>query len=78
MPGENFPVITTTQKDSRMSFTEQSGTPSQNQNPIQPDPSAEIFPCVESLQQPSALTENVVGGDHSEEASDSDPDSVSK
>ena len=47
MLGENCPAITPTQKDSSMSFTEQSGTLSQNQNPIQPDPSAEILPCVE-------------------------------
>ena len=43
---------------------------------MQPDPSAEILPCVESLQQPS-LTGDVVGGDHSEEVSDLDSDSGS-
>ena len=31
MLGENCPALTRTQKDSNMSFTEQSGTPSQNQ-----------------------------------------------
>ena len=65
MLGENCPIITPTQKDSSMHCTEHSDTLSQNQNPIQPDPSAEILPCVKSLQQPSATTEDVVGGDHS-------------
>ena len=78
MLGENCTVLTPTQKDSSMSFTEQSVTPSHNQNSIQPDPSAEILPCVASLQQASAPTEDVDRGDHSEEASDSDSDSVSK
>ena len=78
MLGENGPVLTLTQKDSSMSFTEQSVTPSHNQNSIQPDPSAEILPCVAYLQQASAPIEDVDRGDHSEEASDSDSDSVSK
>ena len=72
MLGENCAVITPTRKDSSMSFTEQSATPSKNQNPTQPDPSAEILLCVESLQQPSAPTKDVVGGDRSGEVSDSD------
>ena len=56
MLGKNCPVITPTQKDSRMSFTERSATPSRNPSPRQLDHSAEILPCVESLQQPSAPT----------------------
>ena len=36
-----------------------------------------ILPCVASLQQASAPTEDVDRGDHSEEASDSDSDSLS-
>ena len=68
MLGENCPVITSTQKESSLSFTDQSATPSQNQNPTQPDLSAEILLCVESLQQPSAPAKDVVGGDHPEEA----------
>ena len=68
MLGENCPVITATQKDSSMSFTKQSATPSQNKNPTQPNISAGILLCVESLQQPSAPVKDVVGGDHPEEA----------
>ena len=62
MLGENCPVITPTQKDSSMSFTEQSATPSQNPSPAQPDHSAKILPCVESLQQPYAPTKDVIRG----------------
>ena len=68
MLGENCPVMTPTQKDSSMSVTEQSATPSQNQNPAPPDLSAGILLCVESLQQPSAPAKDVVGEDHAEEA----------
>ena len=75
---ENCPAITPTQTVSSMSFNEQSDTPSQNQNPIQTGPSAEILPCVESLQPPCAPTKDMAGRDHSEEASDSDLDSVSE
>ena len=60
MLGKNCPVITPTQKDSRMSFTERSATPSRNPSPRQLDRSAEILPCVESLQQPSTPTKDVV------------------
>ena len=77
MLGKNCPVITPTQKDSRMSFTERSATPSRNPSPRQLDHSAEILPCVESLQQPSTPTKDVVRGDHSGEVSDSDSDSES-
>ena len=77
MFGENCPVITPTQKDSSMSFTERSATPSRNQNPRQLDHSAKILPCVESLQQPSAPTKNVVRGDRSGEVFDLDSDSES-
>ena len=77
MLGKNFPVITPTQKDSRLSFTERSATPSRNPSPRQLDHSAEILPCVESLQQPSTPTKDVVRGDHSGEVSDSDSDSES-
>ena len=77
MFGENCPVITPTQKDSSMSFTERSATPSRNPSPRQLDHSAEIVPCVESLQQPSAPTKDVVRGDRSGEVSDSDSDSES-
>ena len=70
-------IFTPTQKDSRMSFTERSATPSRNPSPRQLDHSAEILPCVESLQQPSAPTKDVVRGDRSEEVSDSDSDSES-
>ena len=77
MLGENCPVITPTQKDSSMSFTERSATPSRNPSPRQLDHSAEILPCVESLQQPSTPTKDVVRGDHSGEVSDSDSDSES-
>ena len=62
MLGENCPVITPTQKDSSMSFTEQSATPSQNPSPAQPDYSEKILPCVESLQQPYAPTKDVIRG----------------
>ena len=75
MLDKNCPVITPTQKDSRMSFTERSATPSRNPSPRQLDHSAEILPCVESLQQPSTPTKDVVRGDHFGEVSDSDSDS---
>ena len=42
MLGENYSVATPTPEDSGMSFTEQSGTPSPYQNPVQLDPSAEL------------------------------------
>ena len=74
MFGGNCPVITPTQKDSSMSFTERSATPSRNPSPRQLDHSAEIVPCVESLQQPPAPTKDVVRGDRSGEVSDSDSD----
>ena len=77
MLGKNCPVITPTQKDSRMSFTERSANPSRNPSPRQLDHSAEILPCVESLQQPSTPTKDVVREDHSGEVSDSDSDSES-
>ena len=77
MLGKNCPVITPTQKDSRMSFTERSATPSRNPSPRQLDHSAEIVPCVESLQQLSAPTKDLVRGDHSGDSSDSDSDSES-
>ena len=75
MFGENCPVITPTQKDFSMSFTERSATPARNPSPRQLDHSAEIVLCVESLQQPSAPTKDVVRGDRSGEVSDSDLDS---
>ena len=78
MLGENFPVASPTNEDSGMTLEEQSDNLSQNQNPIQPDPSAEILPCVKSLQQPSTTTEDVAGGDHSGESSDSSSDAVSE
>ena len=77
MLGENCPEATLTNEDSAMSLNEQSDTLSQNQMPMQPDPSAEILPCTESLQQPSTLAEDVTAGDHSEEYFDSDSDSAS-
>ena len=77
MLGKNCPVITPTQKDSRMSFTEWSATPSRSLSPRQLDHSAEILPCVQSLQQPSTPTKDVVRGDHFGEVSDSDSDSES-
>ena len=77
MPGKNCPVITPTQKDSWMSFSERSATPSRNPNPRQLDHSAEILPYVESLQQASTPTKDVVRGDQSGEVSDSDSDSES-
>ena len=77
MLGKNCPVITPTQKDSRMSFTERSATSSRNPSPRQLDHSAEVLPCGESLLQPSTPTKDVVRGDHSGEVSDSDSDSES-
>ena len=77
MLDKNCPVIIPSQKDSRMSFTERSATPSRNLSPRQLDHSAEIVPCVESLQLPSAPTKDVVRGDRSGEVSDSDSDSES-
>ena len=78
MLGENCPVATPTNEDSGMSSNEQSDTLSQNQFLIQPDPSAEILPCTESLQQPSTPTGDVAGGDYSKESSDSDSVTVSE
>ena len=48
-------------------------TLSQNQNLIQPDPSEEILPCAETLQQPSTATAtgDMAEGNHSKESSDS-------
>ena len=77
MLDENCPVITPAQKDSSMSFTERSATPSRNPSSRQLDHSAEILPCLESLQQPSAPTKDVVREDRSGEVSDSDSDSES-
>ena len=77
MLGKNCPVITPTQKDSRMSFTERSATPSRNPSPRQLDHSSEILPCIKSLQQASTPTKDVVRGNHSGEVSDSDSDSES-
>ena len=74
MLGKNCPVATPTQEDSGMSFTEQSGTPPPDQNPVQPDPSAEIHPCSESPQKSSALSEKMDGEIPSGEDSDSDSD----
>ena len=70
-------VIKPTQKDFSMPFTERSATPSWNPSPRQFDHSAEIVPCIESLQQPSAPTKDVVRGDHPGEVSHSDSDSES-
>ena len=77
MFGENYPVITPTQKDSSMSITERSATPLRNPSPRQLDHSAEIVPCVESLQQSFAPMKDVVRGDCSGDVSDSDLDSES-
>ena len=77
MLGENCPVITPTQKDSSMSFTEWRATPSWNRSARQLDHSPEILSCVESLQQSSAPTKDMVRGDRSGEVSDSDSDSES-
>ena len=77
MFGENCPVITPTQEDSSMSFTEWSATPSWNPSHRQLHHSAEIVPCAESLQQPSVPTKDVVRGDRSVEVSDLDSDSES-
>ena len=60
MFGDNCPVITPTQKNSNMSFTERSATSSRNPSPTQLDHTAEIVPCIESLEQPSAPTKDVV------------------
>ena len=67
-------IATPTPEDSEMSFTEQSGTPPPNQNPVQPNPSAEIHPCGESPQKSSALSEEMNGEIPSGEDSDSDSD----
>ena len=77
MRGENCPVATPTPGDSSMSFTEHSGIPPPDQNPIQPDPSAEIHPCGESLQKYFALLEETDGEIPSGEDSNSDTDSDS-
>ena len=77
MLGENCPEATLTNEDSAMSLNEQSDTLSQNQMPMQPDPSAEILPCTESSQQHSTLAEDVTAGDYFEEYFDSDSDSAS-
>ena len=67
-------IATPTPEDSEMSFTEQSGTPPPNQNPVQPNPSAEIHPCGESPQESSALLEEMNGEIPSGEDCDSDSD----
>ena len=77
MFGKDCLVIKPTQKDFSMPFTEWSATPSRNPTPRQLDHSAEIVPCIESLQQPSAPREDVVRGDRPGEVSDSDSDSKS-
>ena len=63
MLGESCPVATPTIEDSSMSLNEQSDTFLQNQNPIQPD---------------STPMEDVIRGDHSEESSALDSDTVSE
>ena len=71
--GKNCPVITPTQKDSKMSFT-----PSQNPRPRQLDHSAEILhSSMRLIFATTYPTKNVVRGDHSGEVSDSDSDSES-
>ena len=67
-------MVTPTHEDSGMSLNGQSDTLSQNQNLIQRDPSVEILPCAESLQQSSTptATGDVAEGNHSKESSDSD------
>ena len=77
MLGKNCPVITPTQKDSRMSFTERSATPSWNPSPRQLDHSAEILPFIESSQESSTPTSDVVRVDSSGEVPHSDSDSES-
>ena len=78
MLGKNCPVATPTPEDSGMSFTKQGGTPPSNQNPVNPDPSAEIHPCGESLQKSSVLSEEMDGEIPSREESDLDSDSMSR
>ena len=75
--GENCPVATPVPEDSGMSFTEQSGAPPSSQNPVQPDPSAEIHPCTESKKKSTALSEEMDGEIPSGKDSDSDSDSES-
>ena len=75
MLGENCNVVIPTTEDSGMYFTEQIGTPPPNQNPVQPDPSAEIHPCGEFPQQSSALSKEMDGDISSGEDSESDSDS---
>ena len=77
MPEENQSVATLTPEDSRMSFTEQCGTPPPNQNPVQPDPFAEVHPSRESPQKSSVLSEKMDGEIPSGENSDSDSDAES-
>ena len=55
-----------------MSFTEQSGIPPSNKNPVPPDPSAEIHSCGEYPQNSSALSEEMDGEIHSREDADLD------
>ena len=75
--GENCPVATPTPEDSGMSFTKRSDTPPSSQNPVQPDPSAEIHPCSESKKKSSALSEEMDGEIPSGKDSDSDSGSES-
>ena len=70
-------VITPTQKDSSMFFTEQSATPSWNPSPRQLDHSAEILPFIESSQESSTPTSDKVRVDSSGEVPHSDSDSKS-
>ena len=80
MLGKNCPAATPTHEASGMSLNEQSDTLSQYQSLIQPDPTVEILPCAESLQQPSTPTAmgDVTEGNHSKESSDSDSVALSE
>ena len=81
MPEENSSVATLAPEDSCMSFTEQSGAPPPNQNPVQPDPFAEIHPSSESPQKSSVLSEDmdveIPSGENSDSDSDAESDSES-
>ena len=63
-------MVIPTHEDSGMSLNGQSDTLSQNQNLIQRDPSVEILPCAESLQQSSTptATGDVAEGNHSKDS----------
>ena len=75
MLGENCNVVIPTTEDSGMYFTEQIGTPPPNQNPVQPDRSAEIHPCAVFPQKSSALSKEMDGDISSGKDSESDSDS---